>query len=228
MGRGEIRILLQPSGDWEGTEQTVRVESDEPVRVAFHVESRDERRTEDVETTASTDDDTAVPDKHVEPPLAERISRAVENCRVVGMRVIVVLEGDDSERVKYLSGRLANGEADAIYRYLPIALTARQQSENAPLLTALKWPRPEAGEVAMVVTADGKEASAAIRLACADVDAAFRRGSEFLEQHGPPVRDGRERLERAKSEAADSDRTARSHYRCTDAGNAGASGPSTS
>ncbi|MGH7136505.1 MAG: hypothetical protein ACREHD_12250, partial [Pirellulales bacterium] len=207
VGRGEIRILLPSSGDREETEQTVRVESEEPVHVAFHVEPRNERRTAEDEETESADGDTEADETPVEPPLAERIRRAVENCRVMGMRVLMVLEGNDSERVKYLAGRLAEGDAEAIYRYLPIRLTARERSENSPLLTALKCPSPAAGEVVMVVTADGKEASASIRLTSADLDDAFRRGSDFLDKKGPPVQDGRERLKRAKSEAADSDRT---------------------
>jgi hypothetical protein len=127
----------------------------------------------------------------VERPIGKRIAGAVENCRAMRMRTLVVLEGDDSERVKHLAGRLTGGEVNAIYRYLPVALNARQQNENADALTAMKWPKAEAGEVVMVVTDDGKKASATVRLASEDLESAFRRGSEFIEEHAPPVRDGR-------------------------------------
>jgi hypothetical protein len=123
------------------------------------------------------------------------------------MRAIVVLEGDDSKQVDILARRLTNREIDSVHRYLPLRVTAEQKRDDAVSLAALNWPKPAEGEVLMLMTADGKEASAFVRLSTADPDAAVQRGADFIDHDAPPMRDGRNKLAEAKTEAANSQRT---------------------
>lgn len=166
-----------------------------------------ERRTGDVVAARLMDPAGAIENLVVGTSIATRIADAAEKCRVTGMRAIVLFEGDDSRQVDILARRLTMREIDSVHRYLPVRVTAQQQRDDAVSLAALKWPRPAAGEVLMVMTADGKEASAFVRLSTADPDAAVQRGAKFIDHDAPPMRDGRKRLAEAKAEAANSHRT---------------------
>ncbi|MGH7128170.1 MAG: hypothetical protein ACREIV_06360, partial [Planctomycetaceae bacterium] len=168
-----------------------------------------EHRTGDVAKAALMNGNVAVSDKRPEQTIAQRIANAAENSRVMGMRTLVVIEGDDdSIRVKHVAGRLCNAdEVEAVLRYLPVIVTAQQQTAEADALAARNWPRPEAGEIVLVVSADGKDALASLRLNYSDIEAAVQQGTEFLEQHVPETHDGRKKLEEARREAGSSNRT---------------------
>lgn len=166
-----------------------------------------EHRTGDVAKAALMNGNSAVDDRPVEKSIAKRIAGTVRNCAPMGMRTVVVLAGDDSQRATLIAGRLCNtDEVEAMLRYLPVNVTARQRLDDVDWMASMNWPMPEAGEVMLVVTADGRESSASLRIDCSDVEAAFRQGVEFLNAHAPTVQDGREKLKNAKAEATRSNR----------------------
>jgi hypothetical protein len=140
-------------------------------------------------------------------PLAERVVRACENVRVTGMRALVVLQGDESEDVSNLAGRLLNyHEVEPAIRYLSVRATPAQWRPHAAYLKQRNWPSPEEGEIVMIVLSGSNETIATERIRSEDVGAGVTIGSEFLTEHMPASHDALALVAEANEKAKTSGR----------------------
>lgn len=167
-----------------------------------------ESRTNDVAKANLMDGNTTADRRNpVKRTIAERMERSFSNAAAMRMRAIAILEGDTTKRVKTVSGRLRNiDENEAVAGYLPVTVTAEKLPEQTEMLAELQWPVPKKTEVVLIYSADGKAATDVLRLNCADVEAAFKRGTKFVQQHQPEKHDARKLLETALHEAEASQR----------------------
>ncbi len=140
-------------------------------------------------------------------PLSERVASVCRNAQVSGMRVLAVLQGDDSRNVAKLTGHvLDHDQIEAILRYLPLTVSAETVESEAAFLEEHAWPLPAEGEVVLIALVADKEMIAAKRISAGDVDAAVGIAAQFLKQHVPPHRDARDLLAEAEQKARDSGR----------------------
>lgn len=143
--------------------------------------------------------DMAVPQP--KPPLAERLADSLENARVAGMHVLVVLQGGDSKNVVRLIDRVLDLDNDAVLAYLPVTVSASELESESATLTERKWPKPAGGELVLVALDGRQQLLGAQEFRAGDVDTAALRAQQFLTRHRPPVVDARAKLLLAREEA---------------------------
>ena len=139
------------------------------------------------------------------PPLSERVASACANARVSRMRTVVLLQGDESAVA--LTGRLLeHDEIDAIRRYLPVTVSAKEIESEAATLADYKWPLPNDGEIVLVVLDGDAKTIATERVGTGNQSAAVELGANFLKDHIPASRDALQLLSDARREAENSGR----------------------
>ena len=136
------------------------------------------------------------------PPLADRVANSCENARVVGMRGLVLLKGDDSENVDALVDRVTNTNGTKpVLAYLPVTVTAAQVESEAETLDANGWPKPPEGQIALIALSATQETIAVETVSATDVNVGVAVASAFLDRHKPQFADAREKLADARQQA---------------------------
>ena len=123
------------------------------------------------------------------------------------MLAIVVLQGDESENVSSVTGRILNyHEVEPALRYLSVQATPAQWRSQAAYLDEHNWPSPKEGEIVLIVLNGSNEAIATQRIGCEDVGAGVTIGSQFLAEHMPASRDALALVAEANEKAEESGR----------------------
>jgi hypothetical protein len=140
-------------------------------------------------------------------PLADRVARACENVRVAGMLALVVLQGDESENVSSLTGRILNyEEIEPAIRYLCVQVAPAQWKSEAAYLDQRNWPSPKEGEITVIVLNGNEETIATERIRSEDVGAGVTIGSKFLTEYMPASHDALTLVAEANQKAKNSAR----------------------
>jgi hypothetical protein len=143
----------------------------------------------------------------VSGPLSERVASVSRNAQVAGMRVLVVLQGDDSLNVMSVTREVLDyDKLREILCFLPLTVSDAQRKSEAALLEEYGWPLPARGEVVLIALGGGKKVIAVNRISADDVDAAVAISADFLQQHMPPRQDALKLLSEAKQNAQNSGR----------------------
>ena len=136
------------------------------------------------------------------PPLSASLELIGGNARVSGMQALAVILSNDSPVVASLVEQLLDDEQDPpILSYLPTRLNAGRVQAEAATMDRLGWPRPEAGEVALVTLDHAGQPLASTRLSSADPAAAIEQGKRFLQEHRPAPHDARATVAEGRAEA---------------------------
>jgi hypothetical protein len=150
---------------------------------------------------------TAATAPRAEPPLAEAVPLVCRDARLNAMRALVALEGDESESTHNLTSRLLDTEETPDVRaYRVLSVSSQKRQEEAAAIADHKWPRPEAGEVLLVVLDHTAAVTAHVRLKAQQLDASLSEGRHFLAAERPPQRDAAALLAAAREEARASGR----------------------
>jgi RNA polymerase sigma factor (sigma-70 family) len=147
--------------------------------------------------------------KTVSVPLAKSVESICANARATGMRGLVAILGDDSGDATRVVNQLFDDETDrarAVLSYLTLRVDAPQQKRDAAALTQFGWPRPDPGEI-MLVVLDGQQKTLACRgIATKQVDSAVGICLEFIKKYKQAGRNALALLAEARTEAKRSGR----------------------
>jgi hypothetical protein len=138
--------------------------------------------------------------------LADRLAGTTRMVRAAGMRLLVVLQGDDSPRVANLTKEILDDdwrddEPPPILGYLPLVVAANSTESESATIKQLGWQRPASHEVVLIAT-DGKGDVIATQRIDADNNAAAEQAAQFVKHNRPAIRDARELLDAARKNAS--------------------------
>jgi hypothetical protein len=158
------------------------------------VREKDKPRVREVDNTRAT--------ARAEVPLAEAVTLVCRDATLNAMRALVVLEGDESESTRNLSSRLLDTEETPdVQAYRVLSMSPKRQKDGAAAIAERKWPKPEAGEVLLVVLDNTEAVVTHVRLTAEQLDAALSEGRRFLSVQRPAQRDAIALLAAAREEA---------------------------
>jgi hypothetical protein len=140
-------------------------------------------------------------------PLARSVGSLCRDAGPAGMRVLLILLGDDSVNTAAAADQVLDYERDsAVLNYLTARVGRDRLDADVATLTSNDWPRPGAGEVVLVALDGNRKTLATRRIAINDVASAASAGADFVRQHKPPARDALRAIADARSEARRSGR----------------------
>ncbi|HEY2895123.1 MAG TPA: thioredoxin family protein, partial [Pirellulales bacterium] len=140
-------------------------------------------------------------------PLAEAVPLVCRDAALNPMGALVVMEGDETVHARDLVSRLLDGEdTPDILAYRLISMSPKQQTAEAAAIADRKWPKPQAGEVVLIVLDTGGAQAADVRLKSDALEASLTEGRKFLAAHRPAQRDAMAILAAAREEAKASGR----------------------
>lgn len=142
-----------------------------------------------------------------EVTLAEAVTLACRDAALNPMRALVVMEGDEAVRTHDLAARLLDGEeTPEILAYRLISMSPERQANEAAAIAERKWPKPQSGEIVLILLDENGSGAADVRLVSKAFDDALAQGRKFLAAHRPPQRDTLQLLATARQEAKASGR----------------------
>lgn len=150
---------------------------------------------------------TSATKSRAEVPLTEAVPLVCRDATLNAMRALVVLDGDESESTRNLSSRLLDTEETPDVRaYRVLSMSPKRQQDEAAAIAERKWPKPEAGEVLLVVLDNTEAVVTHVRLKTEQLDAGLSEGRLFLGAQRPAQRDALAMLAAAREEAKASGR----------------------
>ena len=144
---------------------------------------------------------------HQVVPLATSVEKICRDAGAARMHALVVLEGDQSQHVVRVAGRLLDyDQVKSVLAYVTLRVEAAQLKREAAILAGYGWPMPGPGEIVLVALKGNREIIASKRVGTDKIDAAAAAGEGFLKEHMPPTRDALVTLSEARKEAKASGR----------------------
>ncbi len=140
-------------------------------------------------------------------PLAASVEKICRDAGSSHMHALVVLEGDASQHVLRVAGRLLDyDQVKSVLSYVTLRVEAAQLKTDAASLAGYGWPIPGPGEIVLVALKGNRELIASQRVRAEKIDPAAAAGESFLKEHVPPARDALVMLAEARKEASASGR----------------------
>ncbi len=140
-------------------------------------------------------------------PLDDRVASLVRDARLAHMHGLIVIEGDASPAVAQLKQRLLDyDELREVEAYGPLVISSESLPDATEYLDRQKWPKPHAGELALVALDDNGTSLEHITVKASDGDQAYQRAATLIRAHAPKPLDAIALIGKAREEAQQSDR----------------------
>lgn len=227
----DSEVYLTPQQNWatsivaaqtdsEGRFQFASVPSDVPLTARLRTDIFDSRqayitrgdRTFKPEEKRENDrlsvrDNSGQQVKLPDPKLAESIDTAARDAKLNHMGVLVVLEGDDSVKLRDLTSRLLDGgETPDVYAYRVVSVSPERAKNEAGYIGEHQWPAAAEGEAIVLVLGDDGAVLEHLTITAATRDESLSEARHLLAKHRPPQRDAITLLAEAQQEAKASGR----------------------
>lgn len=158
-------------------------------------------------------------------PLSQRLLQPLRDARVSGMHVLVLLQGDHSERTSKLTKQILTDDDDeeeevdeaadneqqaqrmnSVYYYLPMVVRKVSAKADLDFLKQQKWPRPSKNEIVLVALDANQTLLGTKTLSASESETSKKIAMEFLQQHKPAYEDAQVKLDTARTLAAKTNR----------------------
>lgn len=156
-------------------------------------------------------------------PVSQRLPQPLRDARVSGMHVLVLLQGDNSERTSKLTKQILADDDDEeddeaaddelqteklnpVYYYLPMVVRKVSAKADLDFLKQHEWPRPKKNEIVLVALDASQALLGTKTLSVSESETSRKIAIEFLQQHKPAYEDAQTKLDAARTLAAKTNR----------------------